>query len=299
VDFLPYSIWWRKLFHKPIFGLLLRGHKFLRENNVVIIRNDFKHNGKPTIYTATHVFYNDISCIVSTIKDSMFLLYGGGGYGFFQKTSLPIADKIGLWLNGRIIIDRGNKASRQKALHKMVNVLNSKGNILIFPESSWNMSPNLPVKKLHWGLLDAAKQANANIVPVAVQRVGNDYCVTIGESFNYAEYPTKREQITILRDKMATLMWELIEMKPPIKRASINDDYWLAHVNDNVKLAPCNSYSEEESYDFKPKGEISLGELLAEMHGIEYESMAGNYQTHRHIERLITNWVTLRPLNKL
>jgi len=150
------------------------------------------------------------------------------------------------------------------------------------------------VKKLWWGLLDAAKEANANIVPVAIQLVGDTYGCIIGERFTHENFPSKAEQIDALRNEMATLAWELIEMSPPLKREDISDDYWLARVQDSVDrtrfITTAADIAEEESYTFRPPGEISLGELLAEMHGIEYRSMGANYATHRQIERLIDGW---------
>ena len=290
MNFLRYSITWRRLLHKPIIWLMSKGHHFLRKNNVKLIKHNFKRNGKPTIYVATHVFYEDVHCVLASIQESAFLLLGAGGDEHERKKSMNILDKIGSWVIGSIHVDRSNKTSKQAALDKMISVLKNNGNILIFPEGSWNMTPCLPVKKLHWGLLEIAEKADANIVPVAVGHVNNDFCVSVGALFNYTQHDTKAKQIIALRDMMATLVWEMIEMNPQVKREDIDDNYWLAHVEKNVKQMPWESLEEEESYDFKPKGELSIGELLAEMHGIKYKSMAVDYKTYKHIDKLVDNW---------
>jgi len=172
----------------------------------------------------------------------------------------------------------------------MVQILVKRGNILIFPEASWNISSALPVKKLWWGLLEIAKSTGANIVPVAIHMVGEEYCVIIGEKFEHEKFSSKSEQIGTLRDEMATLMWELIDMSSPIKRKQINDCYWLAHIQSNMNRASWLVITEEEGYAYRPKDEISLGEVHADLHGIEYKSMAADYEQHKRIERLIDGW---------
>lgn len=276
-----YSIWWRKLLHKPIVALV----RSSLTRKVKLICNEFVPNDKPAVYAATHVFVDDVPCAICEIEDSVFVLYGGGG-----STTMPIMDRIACWLVGFIPVCRGDRESRRQSLHTITQILKNGGNILIFPEGSWNMTPAMPVKKLWWGLLDAAKDAEANIVPVAVQLVGNEYCVTIGERFEYEKFSEKSDQINALRDEMATLAWELIEMSPSLKREDVSDNYWLARARNNLKRAPWVSLAEEESHSFRPKGESSLGEVLADMHGLEYKSMVADHEQYKIVEQLIEGW---------
>lgn len=281
-----YSIRWRKFLHKLIIWLSKKFHPFLRENKVKLVRNDFVLNGKPTIYAATHVFYSDIACATSTINDSAFLLFNGNA-----KKFIPLIDRVGIWLVGGVPVRREDKNDRQKSLNKLLQILYRRGNVLIFPEGSHNLSPNLLVKKLWWGLLEIAEKADANIVPIAIQRVGDEHCVIIGDKLEREKYPFKIEEIRGLRDEMATLAWELIEISPPLKREDITDDYWLSFIHENLlNYVPKVSIAEEESYDFIPKDEISLGRLLADLHGIKHKSMASDYEQHGRIERLIEMW---------
>lgn len=57
-----------------------------------------------------------------------------------------------MWLVGVILVDRYDKENRAAALRKAERVLGHGGNILIFPEGVWNMSPNLIVRKLYSGI---------------------------------------------------------------------------------------------------------------------------------------------------
>lgn len=51
----------------------------------------------------------------------------------------------------------------------MIKILKNKGNIMYFPEGTWNLSPNLPVVKCSYGIIDVAMKAKAVIVPIAIQ----------------------------------------------------------------------------------------------------------------------------------
>jgi len=276
-----YSIWWRKRLHKLVRVLA----RVSAKRKIKLIRNSFVPNGRPTIYASTHVFRDDIACALSTIEENAFVLYGAGG-----DSDLPRKEQIAFWLTGQIPVRRGEKESRRKSLQKIMQILKKQGNILIYPEASWNISSALLVKKLWWGLLEAAKSTEANIVPVAVWLVGEEYHVIIGENFKHKKFSSRDEQIAALRDEMATLTWTLIEMQPLARRKDISNEYWLGHIKRLFDSVPWLVIAEEENYDFRPKGEISLGEILAEMHGIEYKSMAADYEQYQRIERLIDCW---------
>ena len=282
-----YSIRWRRWIHKPlaaIFTLTLRP-------KVKLLRNDAINNGKPTIYAVTHVFYDDISAVCCCLRQSAYVLLGVEG-----GDNIPtMTDRLALTLNGVIVVDRRYKKSRANSANEMISVLNNKGNVLIFPEGAWNLSPNLLAQKLNWNLLKIAMQTNSNIIPVAVDIVENSYCVIIGDCFEYPDYTDHTEAITALRDALATLVWELICMKPPLKKCGLSDFYWLNHIHAQSSKMPQQDQTKEESYVYRPKGEISLGELLADMHGIEYKSMAADYEQHKKIMSLCDNWN--KPIN--
>jgi hypothetical protein len=144
----------------------------------------------------------------------------------------------------------------------MLTILNRKGNMAIFPESAWNFSPNVFLERINWGVIKIAEKTGANIVPVAVDIVGDDYCVIIGDVFDYSKYPDLQEATENLRDTMATLAWELIEMKQPVQRHELNDSDWLKYIQEQISRMPWKDQSKEESYMYRPKGEICLGYLL-------------------------------------
>ena len=280
-----FSILWRRLIHKPFMSV----YKLALKHKVKLLRNDFEPNGKPTIYSATHVFYDDIASVLCCLKQTAYILFG------VENDNLPrLVDYLAMTLKGAIIVNRADKQDRAKSLHKMVDLLRKGEDVLVFPEGAWNMTPNLLVQNISWGILEAAELANANIVPVAVDFTGKDYCVIIGENFNYSACASKHEAIYDLRDAMATLTWELLTTKQPATRENLNDTYWLEHIQREFARVPKRKPSSEERYIYRPKGEVSLGEVLADMQGIEYKSMAADYEQHKRIMRLCDNWNRLR-----
>ena len=277
-----YSIVWRNWVHKPItaiFGLALA-------RKIKLIRDDHTADGKPTVFAVTHVFYDDLAAVSCSLKRSAYILNGIEG----PNNTPTLAEYIALWLNGVILVNRSDKQSRAESLGFMVEVLNQGGDVFICPESAWNFSPNAMIRKLNWGALIAAEQTGANVVPVAVDIVDDCYCVIIGKNFDYAEYSDLREATEGLRGEMATLAWELICMKQHVLRENISDSYWLDHIKAQYARMPLKDQYKEETYMYRPKDEVSLGELLAEMHGIEHKSMAVDYEAYRKVEQLIDNW---------
>ena len=257
---------------------------------VRLVRDDSTSNGNPTIYAATHVTYDDITAICFCLKENAHVLFGHKKA--LWKTSKR--DYFGLFLNGRIFVNRYCKIDRAHSKIDMAKVLRHGGNILAFPEGTWNFSPNQLVLPLNWGILDSAKLADrdVNIVPIAFDLVGDEYCVAIGKSFEVTATSSysKSALMEALRDAMATLMWELIEMKPPISRVSLHDDFWVEYTQKHCAEIKMRDQHKEDLLTYRLKGEVSLGEVLADMHGIEYKSMAADYEQHKRVQSLIDNW---------
>ena len=258
--------------------------KFSLKHKIKLHRNSFKPNGKPTVFAMTHVFKDDIASVLYCLRNSAHAL------GAYHEGLTKTIDGVGVFLNGVIWIDRSDKTSRTESMEKVKTVLSRGGDILIAPEAAWNLSPNVIVQKLWWGLIEAAASTGANIVPVAVDIVGDYYSVIIGENFIPSQYPDKATAIAELRNALATMAWELIELKPKSKRAEMTDDYWVDFTQSELARVPFMDMATEESFMYRPKGEISLGELLADMHGIEHRSMAVDYEQHRRIMRLCDDW---------
>ena len=81
--------------------------------------------------------------------------------------------------------------------------------IAVFPEGTWNNSPNKIVLKLYPGIYDVAKEANALIVPIATLKGSDRVYSSIGKPID-SNLLERNECVENLRDEMASLKWELM-----------------------------------------------------------------------------------------
>ena len=146
----------RKVIH-PVFRNVLV--PLSSKNKLVIERKAPFPKDRPIIFAATHGFRDDIAFSIKTT----------GVHSYILLSSLPAFyesfDGYALWLNGVIMLDRKDKASRAAAKEKMIYALSLGANILIFPEGVWNKTENLVVQELFPGIYDVAKASGALVVP--------------------------------------------------------------------------------------------------------------------------------------
>ena len=114
------------------------------------------------------------------------------------------------------LINQDRKIAKERA----IELLKNKGNLLIFPEGAWNLSPNLPVMKLFSGTVKMALETGAEIVPIAIEQYEKRFYVNIGENIKITDRGATSVQYynEKLRDAMATLKWEIWEYQGIKKR---------------------------------------------------------------------------------
>lgn len=132
-----------------------------------IEKKEFKGTNRPVIYIASHSFKDDAVNTVLTAKCNAYFVVGN--IDLFYNT----LDGFFLWLYGSQLVDRYDKESRNAMKSKMNKVIEYGSNILIFPEATWNLSPNKLMYNLHWGFYEIAKENNALVVPIITYKVGN------------------------------------------------------------------------------------------------------------------------------
>ena len=205
----------------------------------------------PLIFAPTHGFKDDLLFTIATIKAQAYILFG----------SLPqfynTFDGITAWINGSIIVDRTDKASRLASRSKMEYAIDLGANLLIFPEGVWNKSENLLVLPLFGGLYDGASKKGALIGPVATHLEGEYVYVNVGEAFDISGYD-KKAGLTVLRDKIATLKWELMEKYSVTKRAELlgnlsPKEYWEQYLEFLISEVACYDREVENNADYKDK----------------------------------------------
>lgn len=177
---------------------------------------------RPKIYAVTHVGLYDYQLITEALGVQTFAFAGdpeqmyGTFDGYFMEKS------------GVIYCDTDNPLDRYVAENTAIKYLVNGASVLIYPEGVWNLTPNLLVLPLWPGIIRIAQQANVDIVPVAIEQYGHMFLINYGENFkitnfdvNDIEYIDKSRNA--LRNKLATLKYEIFSTKKVIKRSRIGD----------------------------------------------------------------------------
>ena len=201
---------------------VLKVDQLMSGEKIIILGDLHKTDtGTSRIYACTHIGGNDVQRALQVIHDSAYLMIGNPGIKYRNVIYQ------GLKLNGVIPLETGDREDRKVAYARSVELLKKGGNLLIFPEAAWNISPNLTVKKIFTGAVRMAKETGSEIVPVAVEQYGKTLYFNIGENYRI---PQSSDQSTDdltaeLRDKLVTLKWKIMETQPPIKRKDVPHNY--------------------------------------------------------------------------
>lgn len=193
------------------------------------------------LIVANHMCIEDIPTLAQALNKHFYLLVSDEDKGTI--------DGLGLELNGVIWVHRTDKESRQNASKDIVEVLKNCKNFAMYPEATWNLSPNLLILPMNYGCIRIALEANVPIVPVVSFFDSDSRHTIIGEKF----YPSNdlTTSISDLRDVMATMVFNEIEQRYKNnkgnsnvysdiidgvehyyeKREDIDRDYWEEYFN--------------------------------------------------------------------
>ena len=202
----------RKLFHKIIMTF---GKYFLK--NPQVFEPGSHHNDshdEPVIYLSNHRFRDDILGSILAIKDGAVIFFGSTPQ--FYGT----IDGLLLSKNGIVLVNRKIKENRAASVRKTKNILENGKNLLMFPEGVWNKSPNRLMLDLYSGFYRIAQKEDGTfykVVPIVHYiRETNDKDKK-NVIHTYVDEPidlsgmTKEEAEIYVRDRMATIYYELME----------------------------------------------------------------------------------------
>lgn len=216
------------------------------------ILNDRRAKGdRPIIFAVTHVGKFDIEVVSEAIKEHYYLL--SGDYKHIQG----IIDAPFLLLNGVIFFNEKVKEDCIAVKQKMIQHLNAGGNLMYFPEGTWNLSPNLPVLPCYWGIVEILQKSNAIIVPIAAEQYGKHFKINIGTQLDINCFGNSSSQkakaISQLRDRLATLKYEIWESEPRQQRKDLRGNEWNQYIEERLKEWPYFNLEYIEGMIYKPK----------------------------------------------
>lgn len=235
--------------------------------NLVVEKKGNIPDNIPIIFTPTHSFKYDILYVLRAIDTHAYILFG----------SLPqffhTFDGVSSWLYGVILVDRMDKESRAASKLKIGKVLDMGGKVIDFVEGAWNKTPNKPAEKIFPGVYDLATNHGAWVVPMATHVEGDTCYVSIDDAFDISQYD-KEEGIKVLRDKMATLKWELIEKYSKASRKDFDngipmDEQWQQFLNKRISEVQYYVTEVENNANFKDKTVTAPDEVFKPLEQIE------------------------------
>ena len=230
------SVKTRKRLH-PLLLSVIKIRNRLNGYQLRVLGDERSQTKQPIIYAVTHIGKADIEMASEVIKQHFYLLCGD-----FES----LHDTLDGWflgVNGVIYFNEKNKEDRHNVKRRMERVLREGGNVLYFPEGTWNLSPNLPLNRCYYGIIEVAFHANAIIVPIGIEQYGKQFVAKVGRNFDVKKYintdtellhEDKVVAIQYLRDELATLKWDIWESVETMKRIQIPDDYFDKFIQDKI-----------------------------------------------------------------
>lgn len=267
----------RKYIHKLIISigpLFLNGKTLIKEN-IAELPTD-----RPIIFAPNHGFLEDaISSILIAEQHAYFVF---GSLPQFFNTFNGIAS----YLNGSILVNRKNRASRQAVIDKAVRALEWGTNLILYPEGVWNKTATKLTLEYWPGIIKIAKKSNALIVPIIHLLTGNEIHSSRLEPFDVMQYNDDKvdEALVDLRTIMNTELWELMEKYSHVTRDEILGEHGtMIEASEDIVRKQAETagkfydYSIETTADFRAKDIFSFADVfLPIVNSIPIEKRANN-----------------------
>jgi 1-acyl-sn-glycerol-3-phosphate acyltransferase len=231
-----------KVYRKKLpFFLLLKLGSAKNVFKIIVDNSYMPLSGKPIIFAANHSNCFDFPITSTATKRHLYPLAG--------KQRMPFLDRFFLALNGIIYADRLDHEDTSAVKEAIILLLNKGHSICWYPEGTWNLTDNLLVLPLKWGIISVARQADAQIIPMVQYYDRTDMTCTVrfGNPMAGKDLDDNATAIQELRDSMATLYWDLMSRKPVLKRKRAD----LKKLKDNILMAIDEYPSLEPEYEKK------------------------------------------------
>lgn len=236
----------------------------------IIKLNDIKYpnDGGPVIFSANHSNSNDFPIIAKLVKKHFFIL---ADYTMQNDFFVDLLNK----LNGCIYVDRASKKSCMNATNQAIEGVKNGHNMLIFPESTWNLLPNQLMLPRKWGDLKIAVETKRPILPIVLEYSGFNCFIKFG-NLMYADTDSDLKQLdNILYEEMTKLKKDIRESDIfKSKHQEIDYEEWLrktimSYKNFDVEYEMSFVRKIDDSFDEALEHIINIGEEIHPSHEIE------------------------------
>lgn len=203
-------------------------------------------SGMPIIFAPNHSNCNDFPITTMATGRHLRVLVGKQRLGFINRFFLH--------LNGVIYVDRFDKEKAAKAKKRILRALQGRLPLCWYPEGTWNLTDNLLMLPMKWGIIEIAAKARAQIIPIALEydRETMICRARFGEPMYGEAFSNKASAITALRDSIATLKWEIMESCPLHLRDSIDTAALKADILQAITEYPYFEVDKEQRVVYRP-----------------------------------------------
>lgn len=213
----------------------------------------------PKIFVANHFGIDDIPTAGKVIREHTYVLVSDEDKGTLNGLALS--------MNGCVWINRLDKTERKYAVEALERHLQLGHNVLMYPEATWNLSPNLLMLPMYWGCIELSQKTGIPIVPLYFYFTDNVCHAQINPPF----YPSsdKVKSIVELRDIMATSAWKIIEKHGIKNRKDLEQDYLKKDIDKRyskyrrASKDPVGVQKYEEKFILKPQKYVDYSEAFS------------------------------------
>ena len=205
---------------------------------------------RPVIFAVNHTNSFDSPIAAKAIARA----FGRRCYLLVGKQRLWFSDKLWFFLNGTIWVDRSDPADMASVKDTVIAYLRNGQSIMWFPEGTWNLTDNLLILPMKWGIIDVAVQAEAQIVPTVLDydREAMTCSVRFGVPMAPDSTTNRADAIGDLRDAMATLRWTAWAEKAPLPKEKIDRAKLKQAVHIALEEYPPIDWDFEQRIIFRP-----------------------------------------------
>ena len=235
-------------FRQQVSPLLLRAAEAAMGYKLECINRPCPIPGKPIIFASNHSGPQDTVMVMRASGIHSYILSG-------TQKLLPV-DHLFFCINGTIWVDRQNKADMSAVKGALHQQLMRGNNIMWFPEGTWNLTPDLLMLPMRWGIIETARNAGAQILPMALDYDRDQKICRAKFAAPMADeaLASNPEGITHLRDTMATLRWDLMQKSQPIThRSQVTPEQLEAEMQRPLQEYPTLDWDYESSIIYKPQ----------------------------------------------
>lgn len=207
---------------------------------------------RPIIFAANHGAFPDIPIMLRATGRRSYILSG--------KQNLAFLDWIFFVLNGVIWVDRKDKADMAASKEGAIACLKKGQSVLWYPEGTWNLTDNQLMMPMKWGIIDVARQTNAQIIPTALEydRERMVCSVKFAKPMYGTDFDNNDEAIGDLRDTIATLRWELMCDQPVLYRANVVPEQLQEELYRVLDEYPPLDWAYESSCIYHPHPQVEI-----------------------------------------